>query len=625
MDLEVLNLAVPALTADLQPSSAQLLWIIDIYGFMVAGSLITMGTLGDRIGRRRLLLVGAAAFGAASVLAAFSTSAGMLIATRALLGLAGATLAPSTLSLIRNMFTDPGQRRVAVAVWAASFSAGAAIGPLAGGLLLERFWWGSVFLLAVPVMALLLVLGPLLLPEYRDPDAGRLDLPSAAMSLASVLAAIYGLKLLALDGLGWEPVLALVAGLAVGDMFVRRQRALADPLVDLALFANRVFSASLAVLTLSLFVTFGIFLFVAQYLQLVLGLSPLQAGLWTLPSALGLVAGSMLTPLLARRARPAVVMAAGLGLAAVGFGLLTLVGGTAGLGIVVAGSAVLSLGVAPVGTLATDLIVGSAPPERAGSAAGLSETGAELGGALGIAVLGSVGAAAYRAQMADTIPPGVPPAAADAARDTLGAALVAAGQLPAELGTALLDAARQAFTEGFQLTAAISAALALALAALAAALLGRAHPRHPTRGAGQPGIGVGSRHHHPGIEEACVELVARLGALAVRAAARAWGAALGSPGAVVGADRQARRVRRRPDRAPRSHRPGSPAAVGRPGDGAHPEGNTAGQARPGGASPGHLPQRSLRPPLRRPQPGVGDGLVSGAAGGRARPWRRSHG
>jgi MFS transporter, DHA2 family, multidrug resistance protein len=473
MDLEVLNLAVPALAADLRPSSAQLLWIIDIYGFMVAGSLITMGTLGDRIGRRRLLLVGAAAFGAASVLAAFSTGAGMLIATRALLGVAGATLAPSTLSLIRNMFTDPGQRRVAIAVWAASFSAGAAIGPLAGGVLLEWFWWGSVFLLAVPVMALLLVLGPVLLPEYKDPDAGRLDLPSAAMSLASVLAAIYGLKLLAQDGPGWEPALSLLAGLAVGVGFLRRQRALADPLVDLALFANRVFSASLAVFTISLFVTFGIFLFVAQYLQLVLGLSPLQAGLWTLPSACGLVAGSMLTPLLARRARPAVVMAAGLGLAAVGFGLLTLAGGAAGLGPVVTGSVVLTLGVAPVGTLATDLIVGSAPPERAGAAAALSETGAELGGALGIAVLGSIGAAAYRAQMADTIPPGVPPAAADAARDTLGAALVAAEQLPAQLGTALLDAARQAFTQGFRLTSAIGAALALALAALAAALLRR--------------------------------------------------------------------------------------------------------------------------------------------------------
>jgi DHA2 family multidrug resistance protein-like MFS transporter len=181
MDLTVLELAVPKLSVDLKPTSYQLLWIMDIYGFLLAGFLITMGTLGDRIGRRRLLLIGPAAFGAASVLAAFSGSAEMLIITRAVLGVGGATLAPSTLSMIRNMFLDPDQRAIAIGVWATSFAAGAAIGPLAGGVLLEFFWWGSVFLLAVPVMALLLVLGPLLLPEFRDPGAGRLDLISAAM------------------------------------------------------------------------------------------------------------------------------------------------------------------------------------------------------------------------------------------------------------------------------------------------------------------------------------------------------------------------------------------------------------------------------------------------------------
>jgi DHA2 family multidrug resistance protein-like MFS transporter len=205
MDLTVLHLAVPQLSADLKPSSAQLLWIIDIYGFLVAGSLITMGTLGDRIGRRRLLLIGAAAFAVASVLAAFSTSASMLIATRALLGLAGATVAPSTLSLIRNMFLDPHERTVAISVWVTSYSVGGAIGPLIGGVLLEYFWWGSVFLIAVPVMALLLVLGPRLLPEYRDPNAGRPDVVSAGLSLAAVLSIIYGLKKIAQDGPGWLP------------------------------------------------------------------------------------------------------------------------------------------------------------------------------------------------------------------------------------------------------------------------------------------------------------------------------------------------------------------------------------------------------------------------------------
>jgi DHA2 family multidrug resistance protein-like MFS transporter len=271
MDLTVLNLAVPHLSADLQPSSTRLLWIVDIYGFLVAGSLVTMGTLGDRIGRRRLLLIGAAAFGAASVLAAWSTSAQMLIAARALLGVAGATVAPSTLSLIRTMFLDPRQRTVAVSVWITSFSVGGAIGPLLGGVLLEWFWWGSVFLLAVPVMALLLVLGPLLLPEFRDPQAGRLDLLSAALSVAAVLAVIYGLKRLAQDGLGWPPALWILAGLAVGVAFVRRQQRQADPLLDLRLFRNPAFSAALTTNLLSFFVGFGALLFIAQYLQLVLG------------------------------------------------------------------------------------------------------------------------------------------------------------------------------------------------------------------------------------------------------------------------------------------------------------------------------------------------------------------
>jgi DHA2 family multidrug resistance protein-like MFS transporter len=476
MDLTVLNLAVPQLSADLAPSSAQLLWIVDIYGFLVAGFLVTMGTLGDRIGRRRLLLIGAAAFAVASVVAASSTSPGMLIAARALLGVAGATLAPSTLSLIRNMFLDPRQRTLAVSVWITSFSVGGAIGPLVGGLLLEWFWWGSVFLVAVPVMALLLVLGPMLLPEFRDPHAGRLDLGGAALSLAAVLAAIYGLKQLAQDGPGWPPVGFILAGLLLGVGFVRRQRRLADPLIDVRLFANRAFSAALTTNLLSFFVGFGALLFTAQYLQLVLGLSPLQAGLWMLPSSAGFILGSMMTPLLARRAPPAAVMAAGLALAAVGFGLLTRLDGTTGLAVLVTGSVIFSLALAPVDTLATDLAVGAAPPERAGAASAITETSAEFGGALGIAVLGVVGTAVYRGQMAAGVPAGVPDQAAAVARDTLGGAVAAAGQLPDRLGAGLLEAAREAFTQGLHLAAAVSAAAALAFAVLVVAMLRGVRP-----------------------------------------------------------------------------------------------------------------------------------------------------
>ncbi|MGH7322558.1 MAG: MFS transporter [Candidatus Rokuibacteriota bacterium] len=477
MDLTVLNLAEPHLSADLQPSSAQLLWIIDIYGFLVAGSLITMGTLGDRIGRRRLLLIGAAAFGIASVIAAFSTSAEMLIATRALLGIAGATLAPSTLSLIRNLFLDPHQRTFAIGVWVTSYSVGGAIGPLIGGVVLEYFWWGAVFLIGVPVMVLLLVVGPMLLPEFRDPKAGRLDLVSAALSLAAVLAVIYGLKRIAEGGLGWAAALSILAGLALGAAFVRRQGRLADPLIDLRLFRIPAFSASLALYLVGTLVAFGAYIFIAQYLQLVLELSPLQAGLATVPSMLGFVTGSMVVPLIARRVPPATAMTGGLLLAALGFGLLTQIDGAAGLAVIIAGSVIYSLGISPVVILATDLIVGSAPVERAGAASAISETSSELGGALGIAILGSIGVAVYRAAMADGVPLEVPAEAATAARATLGGAVAAAERLPEQVGAALLETARAAFARAFQLTAAISATASLLIAPVAMVLLRRGPAR----------------------------------------------------------------------------------------------------------------------------------------------------
>lgn len=468
MDLTVLNLAVPQLSADLKPSAAQLLWIVDIYGFMVAGALITMGTLGDRIGRRKLLLIGAAAFGVASVLAAFSSSAEMLIATRALLGIAGATLAPSTLSLIRNMFLDGRERSFAIGIWIASFSAGAAIGPLVGGLLLEYFWWGSVFLVGVPVMLLLLILGPVLLPEFKDPDAGRIDLASAALSLAAVLAMIYGIKHTAEHGAGWQAVVAILAGIGLGTLFVGRQRNLADPLVDLSLFRSTVFSASLAINILGFLFLVGSFLFIGLYFQLVVGLSPLQAGIWSLPSAIAFILGSMIVPLLAHRFRPAMVMTTGLAVAAAGFALLTRIEVGGNLALVVTASVIFSLGFTPVVAMTTDLIVSSAPPERAGSAAAMSETSIEFGGALGIAILGSIVTAIYRSEMAQALPAGVPPEAAPIATATLAGAVAEAARLPAELAASLIAVAREAFVSGMQFSALVAmlGLLGTALAAL---------------------------------------------------------------------------------------------------------------------------------------------------------------
>lgn len=476
MDLTVLHLALPSLSRDLDPSSTQLLWIVDVYGFLIAGALITMGTLGDRIGRRRLLLIGAAAFGAASVLAAFSTSAEMLIAARALLGVAGATLMPSTLSLIRNLFHDPAQRTTAIAVWMTSFMAGAAVGPIVGGLLLEQFWWGSVFLLGVPVMVLLLALGPLLLPESRDPSAGRLDLPSAALSLVAVLSLVWGVKRIAEHGADAAAVAAFVAGLLIGTVFVLRQRSLADPLIDLRLFRTRTFSGGLGTQTLTIFAFGGTQLFVGQYLQLVHGLSPLEAGLWLLPGMVAGIAGAMLAPVAVRHVRPARVIGTGLVLAAGGLLAIAFVSPGSGLALIVAGQMVASFGVGPAMTLTTDMIVGSAPPERAGSASAISETGSELGQALGIALVGSVGTAVYRSGIDERMPAGVPAAETEAARDTLGGAAEASDELPAPLGGELLDAAREAFTQGLQATATVSALVLSGVAAMALVLLRRTPP-----------------------------------------------------------------------------------------------------------------------------------------------------
>lgn len=465
MDLTVLHLAVPALSADLEPTSSQLLWIIDIYGFMVAGFLITMGTLGDRIGRRKLLMIGAAAFGVASLLCAFSTSAEMLIVSRALLGVAGATLAPSTLSLLFSMFKDRAQRSRAIAIWVSAFSAGSAIGPLAGGFVLEHFWWGAVFLLAIPVVILLLVLGPLVLPEYRDPNAGRLDLPSAAMSLVAVLAVIFGLKQVAQDGLDPVAVGSMILGIVVGAIWVRRQLRLADPMIDLRLLRGRSFSAALSVNFLTVFVMVGYFLFVAQYLQLVLGMSPLEAGAWTVPSAFAFIIASNSVPWLQRHVGPARIIATGFMVTAVGLAILATASASMdGLVPVVLASVIVSFGLGPIFGLTTELVVGSAPPEKAGAASGISETATELGGSLGIAILGSIGVAMYRSAMLGEAPSGVPAHILDVARDTLGGAVDVATRLPQALGDALLVVARDAFVSSMQTVAIVSAVLAVGAA-----------------------------------------------------------------------------------------------------------------------------------------------------------------
>ena len=466
LDVSVLYLALPHLSADLGADATQQLWILDIYSFLLAGFLVTMGTLGDRIGRRRLLLIGAVAFGLVSVLAAYADSPATLIAARALLGVAGATLMPSTMALIRNMFRDPAQMATAIGIWLACFMGGMAIGPLVGGALLSTFWWGSAFLLGVPFMVLLLVAGPALLPEYRDPGAGRLDLISVGLSLAAILPVIYGLKEFARGGWAAGPAVAVAVGLVAGVTFVRRQRRLASPLLDVRLFADRFFSSALGIgLALGVIMA-GVSLTATLFTQTVRGLTPLEAGLCLLPQSLAMAAGMMLSPALARRVRPAYLMAGGLIVAAGGLFLQTLAGTDGGLVAVIVGMTLASVGITPTMTLSMNLILGSAPPEKAGSAASLSETSGEFGVAVGVATLGTLAAVAYRADLA--VPAGTPVAVEQAARQGITDALVAAQGLGGPLGADLIDAARSAFTSGVVTVAAVGGVLLVGLAALAA-------------------------------------------------------------------------------------------------------------------------------------------------------------
>ncbi|MFI9355690.1 MFS transporter [Streptomyces lydicus] len=489
MDVSVLYFAVPFLTAQLEPSSVQQLWILDVYGFVLAGLLITMGALGDRVGRRKLLLSGALLFGLASGLAAYSGSAEMLIAARALLGVGGATLMPSTLALIRNLFHDPKQRGKAVAIWSAAMMGGIAIGPVLSGALLEHFWWGSVFLINAPAMVLLLVCGPLLLPEFKNPAAGRFDLPGSLLSLLAMLPLVYGIKEIARDGVSALPVIALAAGLLAAAAFVHRQRTARHPMLDLELFRHRGFSVSVLMNLLAMFAVVGCAVFFTQYLQTVRGMSPLEAALWNLLPTLAVGGMTAVATSLAQRMDRAYVIALGFTIAAGGFVWLSWLEPGSALWYVLVASSVYASGLVMVMSLGNELAIGVAPPERAGSASALLESGTELGGALGMAILGSIGSAVYRGHVDDALPAGLPSGAADAARETLAGAAAVAGELPGRAGEALLATARTAFTDGLQTAVLVAAGVMALAAALTIALL---RGLRTTEGEGPDGAGAGA-------------------------------------------------------------------------------------------------------------------------------------
>ncbi|MGX2994336.1 MFS transporter [Streptomyces sp. JNUCC 64] len=479
MDVSVLYFAVPAISADLAPSGTQLLWIFDVYAFVLAGLLMTMGAVGDRVGRRRLLLIGAVAFGAASLCAAYAGDARTLIAARALLGVGGAALMPSTMALVRTLFRDPGQRARAIGVWSAVMTGGVALGSVLSGVLVQHFWWGSVFLVNLPAMALLLVLAPLLIPESKDPAPGRFDPLSVPLSMAAVLPLVYGLKEIPSEGFTAPASLSLLAGAVCAALFVVRQRTAAAPLVPPALFRGGGFGPAVCLNSLAMFAMMGSAYFTTQYLQSVLGKSAVEAALWSLlPSALIGFAAPATTALVGRGTPRGHVVTGGFLLAAGGFGLLA-TADTDALWLVLAGSGVLACGVVTVMAQMTDAALGAAPPERAGTASSLLETGQEFGGALGMALLGSLGTAVFRDRMDDPggpVPAGLP----EAARETLGGALAVAGELPGATGGALTALARGAFTDGMRAAALGGTAVLLLAAVCALTVLRRVPPAGPT-------------------------------------------------------------------------------------------------------------------------------------------------
>ncbi len=476
VDNTVLSFALPDISLSLNPSSAQQLWIIDAYPLVLAGLLVTMGTLGDRFGRRRMLLIGATGFATVSVLAAFAPSAAWLIAARAGMGVFGAMLMPSTLSLLRSIFTDRDQRRLAIAVWASMFSAGAALGPIVGGILLEHFAWGSVFLMSVPVLVPLLVLAPLLVPESRDPHPGRIDPLSIALSMLAMVPFVYAIKEVAVHGFGPLPVILAVTGVLFGILFVRRQLAADQPMLDMRLFSRGTFSGALLVNLLSVIALVGFLYFVAQHLQLIVGLSPMNAGLALVPGMVAMIISGLLVVPVARRVSARIVVPVALVFSIVAYLLVPLAVGDGALALLIGAFTLLGIGIGAAETVSNDLILASAPPAKAGAASAVSETAYELGAVLGTAVLGGILTAAYRSGI--VLPAGVTGGDADAARETLAGAMTVADRLDPATAEALRTAAAHAFDAGVGITAVIGAVLVGIAAVIAATTLKGSRTAH---------------------------------------------------------------------------------------------------------------------------------------------------
>ncbi|MGW1659308.1 MFS transporter [Streptomyces atratus] len=471
IDISVLGFAITPISESLKPSATQLLWIMDIYSFVLAGALITMGWVGDRLGRRKLLIAGAAVFGIASALAATADSAEMLIGARALLGLGAATLTPTSLALIRNMFQDSAQRKTAIAAWSGTLATGAAIGPVVGGLMLNNFWWGSVFVINTPVMVLVLILAPILLPERRDPSRGKLDVLGALLSMAGIMPFIYGLKELVVDGYSRNAAIWAAVGVVLLIAFVQRQRTTSHPLIDISLFRYGGFTGSIITNLMVMFSFMGISVLTNQYMQMVLGLTPFRAALWSLAvlPAIGAAVGVVST--LSRKVKPVYLVSSGMVVMAIGFGVLSRLDVDSNIAVLLVGVGLMAAGMTASKTLTAEIVVTSAPKERAGSSTATSETFTEFGSAFGFAVIGSIGSAVYRSDMGSVNPAGLGGEALGAVRNTIGGAATVAAQQPSAIGAQLIATSREAFTHGLQIAALSGAAAMVVLATIVALLL----------------------------------------------------------------------------------------------------------------------------------------------------------
>ncbi len=470
LDNSILNVALPTLVREIDATNAQLQWIVDAYVLVFAGLLLTAGSLGDRFGRKGALNLGLVIFLGAALYASTTDSAQQLIAARAVMGIGGALIMPATLSILTNMF-PPEERGRAIGVWAGVAGVGIPLGPLLGGWLLEHFPWGSVFLVNVPVVLVALGFGQWLLPTSRDPRAPRVDIGGAVLSMAALAVLIYGLIEAPVKGWGsTETLVALGGGLVLLAVFAWWETRVREPMLDLRFFRNPRFTAANVAITFVFFALFGAMFSLTQYLQFVLGHSALDAGLRMAPMALGMMIGAPLSARLSERIGSKIVVTTGLGFATLGMLLMTRLEVGSGYVDFLAPLMVMAFGMGFTMAPATEAIMGAIPRAKAGVGSAMNDTTRQVGGALGVATIGSLMASNYRANVADALAgiQGIPAGAAERAQDSLGAALALAAQSGPQGGAVAL-AAREAFVDAMSagfIAGAVVAAMGAAIAAV---------------------------------------------------------------------------------------------------------------------------------------------------------------